>query len=696
MLRFGGSNFRGAGLVCVGRTVAGAVCFASMATTGAFVAVRPPMAAAASPTPLVRVGNWNAPHSIFAFPLTTNGNVAPTLTITNSPTKGYTGLAYDGSGDLWAANTLGGKIVEFTPSQLGVGGTQAPAVSLTVSDPVGIAFDGTGNLWVAEGTSNQVVEYSRSSIAHSGTPSPTVVLSSDSTTPHSLVNPFGLAFDGSGNLWVSNLSGSSIVEFTLTQISLTGSPRPHAVLKGPTTHLTDPNGLAFDALGNLWVADSSSTWITKFTPTELATGGNQLPASHVVYRDSWNVEFDNDGDLWASFTETNAVGALTPAQQEAGGTQSPALLIKGTKTGLESPEGLALSVPPSLSGVTPASGAVSSTVTLHGTGFTSSTTVKFGSVEATTVHVVSPFTITAKVPAGSGTVTVTTSTFAGTSGALPFTYPSSTSAPTGSSPVQPFTGYDLAGSDGGVFVFPVGQASGFYGSLPSLHVVPVAPIVGLVPTVTDKGYFLVGDDGGVFAFGTAPFLGSLPGKGVVPTAPITGIVAANADKGYFLVGKDGGVFAFGTVPFLGSLPGKGISVDNIIGIASTPSGNGYWVVSATGTVYGFGSAQHLGTAKGTASPVSAIAGTPTGGGYWITTQNGTVYAFGNAKGFGTLPALKVTPNLPVIGIVHTQGTAGYWLIAQDGGIFAFGDAGFVGSLPGLNVHVTNIVGAVPT
>jgi len=260
------------------------------------------------------------------------------------------------------------------------------------------------------------------------------------------------------------------------------------------------------------------------------------------------------------------------------------------------------------------------------------------------------------------------------------------------------SGYDMVGRDGGVFVFsPPGTTGGFYGSLPGLGV-KVNNIVGMVPTSTDQGYFLVGSDGGVFAFGNAPFLGSLPGLGVRPTQPITGIVAADTDKGYFLVGRDGGVFAFGTVPFLGSLPSKGISVNNIIGIASTPSGNGYWLVAATGTVYGFGAAEALGTARGTSSPVSAIAGTPTGGGYWITTQNGTVYPFGNARkpSPGTLPALSLTPALPVIGIVHTADTSGYWLIGADGGIFAFGDAGFVGSLPGLTVHVTDVVGAVPT
>lgn len=270
--------------------------------------------------------------------------------------------------------------------------------------------------------------------------------------------------------------------------------------------------------------------------------------------------------------------------------------------------------------------------------------------------------------------------------------------PTAHAPVPPPAprGYDLVGSDGGVFVFPVGQTSGFYGSLPALHIVPVAPIVGLVPTLSEKGYFLVGADGGVFSFGTAPFLGSLPGEGITPAAPITGIVAVDTDRGYLLVGRDGGVFAFGTVPFLGSLPGDGIHVANAVGIAATPSGNGYWVVTGTGTVYGFGAAKSLGTAKGTPSPVAAIAGTPTGGGYWIASQNGSVYAFGNATYLGSLPGLGVVPTRPVVGVVRTAGTGGYWLIGQDGGVFAFGDAGYVGSLPGLGVAVNNIVGAAPT
>jgi chitodextrinase len=266
---------------------------------------------------------------------------------------------------------------------------------------------------------------------------------------------------------------------------------------------------------------------------------------------------------------------------------------------------------------------------------------------------------------------------------------------TPTTPTPPSPGYDLVGSDGGVFVLPTGNPGGFYGSLPSLGV-HVNDIVGMVPTADDQGYFLVGADGGVFSFGNARFLGSLPGLGVTPAAPITGIVPTGTDGGYFLVGRDGGVYAFGNATFLGSLPGAEVHTNNIVGIAATPSGNGYWVVAATGTVYAFGAARQLGSATGTSSPVSAIAGTPTGGGYWIVTENGAVDAFGNANYFGSLPALGVNPAKPVIGVVHTSGTGGYWLVGSDGGIFAFGNAGFVGSLPGLGVNVSDIVGAVPT
>ena len=82
-----------------------------------------------------------------------------------------------------------------------------------------------------------------------------------------------------------------------------------------------------------------------------------------------------------------------------------------------------------------------------------------------------------------------------------------TSAPTpGPSAASTTSGYDMVGSDGGVFVFPAGQTAGYHGSLPGDDV-QVSDVVGMVPTPSDAGYFLVGSDGGVFSFGTRRSLG---------------------------------------------------------------------------------------------------------------------------------------------------------------------------------------------
>jgi len=264
------------------------------------------------------------------------------------------------------------------------------------------------------------------------------------------------------------------------------------------------------------------------------------------------------------------------------------------------------------------------------------------------------------------------------------------------------SGYDLAGSDGGVFVFPTGQSAGFFGSLPGLGV-HVNDVVGIVPTNNFSGYNLVGSDGGVFVFPvgqSSGFFGSLPGLGV-SVSDVVGIVPTNNYQGYNLVGSDGGVFVSPvgqTSGFFGSLPGKGVHVNDIVGIVANPGGGGYFLVGRDGGVFTFGSAPFFGSLPGIGVHVDNIVGiaaSPDGGGYYVVGSDGSVYGFGDATSFGSLPALGVKVS-NVVAIVPTPDGKGYWLIGSDGGVFAFGDATSQGSLPGLGVAVTNVIGAVPT
>ena len=267
----------------------------------------------------------------------------------------------------------------------------------------------------------------------------------------------------------------------------------------------------------------------------------------------------------------------------------------------------------------------------------------------------------------------------------PGTTPTTTTTTT-TTPQSPSTGgsngYDLVGSDGGVFNFQ----GAFHGSLPSIGI-HVNDIVGIVGTNADNGYFLVGSDGGVFSF-DAPFANSLPGVGV-HVNDIVSLVPTSDDRGYFLVARDGGVFSF-NAPFLGSLPSIGVHVDDIVGMAVTSDDQGYWLVGADGSVYAFGDAHAYG--NGPADTV-AIAATHDGGGYWVVGSDGSVTAFGDAGDYGDLPMYGVHVD-NIVGIIVSSDGRGYNLVGSDGGIFTFGDAVDDGSLPGFSVHVGDIVGAM--
>jgi len=185
-------------------------------------------------------------------------------------------LAFDCCGDLWVTNTDPNTMVEFTG--LPFGGSM-PAVMLSASNgslngPAGIAFDRNGNLWVANNTGNTVVELAASQFATSGSPAPIVTLSPASG---SLDGPFGLAFDAQGNLWVTNRNANTVVEFGGTQLAASGSPSPIVTLSASGGSLAGPSAVAFDAGGNLWVANDIGRSVVEFGATQLRASGAPTP-----------------------------------------------------------------------------------------------------------------------------------------------------------------------------------------------------------------------------------------------------------------------------------------------------------------------------------------------------------------------------------------------------------------------------------
>jgi sugar lactone lactonase YvrE len=215
----------------------------------------------------------------------------------------WNGIAFDVAGNAWTARyNPQSTIARFRAADLANSAARVPDVVLTsvaptiLTGPVGLAFDASGALWVSGFASDTIVKYAAEQLAGSGAPSPQVVLTS---AAGSLDAPAGIAFDADGNLWVANSGNDSVVAFTPAQLAASGSPSPAVALTSSTGGLHYPYGLAFDAAGSLWVAPVFSGAVLRYGAAQLVASGTPTPAATVTgFAAPKALAFDHAGDLW--------------------------------------------------------------------------------------------------------------------------------------------------------------------------------------------------------------------------------------------------------------------------------------------------------------------------------------------------------------------------------------------------------------
>ena len=229
---------------------------------------------------VANVGRGAPPRgSITIYPADADGDVAPTATIAGANTglDNPQGVALDSSGNIYVANAIGGasRFGSVTAYPAGSDGNVAPTTTVGgpntgLAQPSGIALDGSGNIFVANtgGGPSHHGSITAYRAGATGDVTPIATLSGANT---GLRDPEGIAIDSSGNVLVANFNGNSV---TIYAAGGNGNVSPALVISGAKTGLAEPTGLALDGGGNIYVTDEGVLDRGPYSVTVYGVGGS--------------------------------------------------------------------------------------------------------------------------------------------------------------------------------------------------------------------------------------------------------------------------------------------------------------------------------------------------------------------------------------------------------------------------------------
>jgi sugar lactone lactonase YvrE len=201
------------------------------------------------------------------------------------------GLAFDGSRNLFIADSTNHRIRKVAAGTgiittvagtgtAGFNGDNMAATSAQLRFPVGVALDASGDLFIADSTNHRIRKVVLATgiittVAGSGpTGSGNGDFAGDGgpATSARLDTPFWVAFDASGDLFIADVSNNRVRKVDaatgiITTVAGSGPARTGGFSGdgGPATsaRFDEPDGFTLDASGNLFIADANNNRVRK-------------------------------------------------------------------------------------------------------------------------------------------------------------------------------------------------------------------------------------------------------------------------------------------------------------------------------------------------------------------------------------------------------------------------------------------------
>ncbi|HWK06764.1 MAG TPA: NHL repeat-containing protein [Puia sp.] len=205
-----------------------------------------------------------------------------------------------------------------------VGAADGAVTAASFNFPGGVATDISGNVYVADSYNNTIRKITPAGAVATLAGSGAAGAADGTGTAASFNSPEGVAADALGNVYVADTHNNTIRKITAAGVVTTfaGSGFPGAVDgAGPAASFNFPTGVAADASGMVYVADRLNHKIRKITPagvvTTLAGSGSAGAADGAGAAASFNlpagVASDALGNVYVADQFNHKIRKITPA-----------------------------------------------------------------------------------------------------------------------------------------------------------------------------------------------------------------------------------------------------------------------------------------------------------------------------------------------------------------------------------------------
>lgn len=249
------------------------------------------------------------------------------------------GVAVDAAGNVYVADSSNSLIRKITPAGVvttlaGTAGTigfaDGPAATAKFWSPSGVAVDAAGNVYVADTNNNRIRKITPAGVVSTLAGSSTGAwgFTNGTGSAASFYYPNDLVLDTAGNLYVADSGNNAIRKVTQGGVVSTVAGGGIGVVgstNGATASATfnAPRGVAVDAAGNVYVADTGNHLIRKIAAGQVTTfAGSTLSGffggfangtgTASMFDSPMDVAVDGAGNVYVSDANNHLIRFITP------------------------------------------------------------------------------------------------------------------------------------------------------------------------------------------------------------------------------------------------------------------------------------------------------------------------------------------------------------------------------------------------